>query len=220
MKSTDWQETLLSQYSNSPIIMALIKTFDAAMDPQQNIDDWYAAVWNVLTARGWGLDVWGRIVGVTRYLLVEDDLFLGFANGNDPVYQPFGQGPFWMGTPASSNYALTDDAFRLLILTKALANITRASAPNYNRMLMMLFPDRGNAYSQDFGEMLMGLVFEFSLTPVEAAIITQSGAISAPTGVGMRIISVPIPGTFGFHTPGYTDRYAPFGQGTFFAGAL
>jgi hypothetical protein len=65
----------------------------------------------------------------------------------------------------------------------------------------------------------MRYVFEFFLTPVEMAIMTQSGALPRPTGVGAAIMQVPVPNVFGFAEAG-TASAAPFGQGTFFTGPI
>jgi hypothetical protein len=73
-----WQ-TILSQYANSPRLTGMIEAFNAAWDQTQNFDNLYDLIWNVLTAQGYGLDVWGRIVGVTRVLsLPSSATYLGF----------------------------------------------------------------------------------------------------------------------------------------------
>ncbi len=44
------------------------------IDPTADLNAFYDLVWNVATAQGWGLDVWGRIVGVTRNLNIPADI--------------------------------------------------------------------------------------------------------------------------------------------------
>lgn len=184
----DWLTTVLSQYGNSPRLLALIETFNDAIDPSADIDAFIANVWDIDTAIGYGLDVWGRIVNVDRVLKVPPDIagqpYLGFSQavgGN--LIQSFGHGPFYGGTPPDQNYALPDDAYRTLILVKAFANISDRSAATINRALMLLFPGRGNAYVQDNLDMSLVYRFSFELTPVEQAILTQSGAVPRPAGV-------------------------------------
>ena len=57
----NWESTLASQYANSPALLAVIKGMNDSIDPTARIDDFYRLVWNVDTAVGHGLDVWGRI---------------------------------------------------------------------------------------------------------------------------------------------------------------
>ncbi len=95
-------------------------------------------------------------------------------------------------TPCSADERgeLTDDAYRILILTKALANIASTSSAAINQLLRNLFPGRGKAYVEDLGGMAMRFVFDFALTPVEYAIVSQSGALPHPAGVALSV-SVP-----------------------------
>lgn len=208
-------DTVISQYANSPTLLSLIETFNEVVEPAGNIDDFYNFIWNILTAEGYGLIVWGRIVGVTNVLTVAGGEYLGFEESDDATIQPFGQAPFWSGTPASSNYVLSDDAFRALILTKALANISRSSIQIYNQMLMQLFPNRGNAFVTDTGDMNARLTFEFILQPFEVAILKQSGAFAPPTGVAFEIMDIDIGSTFGFAESGDAEGW---NNGVFFAG--
>jgi len=210
------EDTILSQYANSPVILSLINSFSSAVNPRANIDAFYSMVWDITTAQGYGLQVWGRIVGVTNVLEIPGGVAdFGFEEGGVGAYQPFGQGVLYSGTPATSNFTLSDDAFRTLILAKALANISQSNIPAYNALLTSLFPGRGNAFVTDLGNMQMTLVFMFALQPFELAIIQQSGAFSPPTGVGFNVLVV-APPTFGFAEAGANS--AGFNQGAYFAG--
>ena len=73
-----WQQTILSQYDASPTLLSMIESFNDAIDPTANIAAFYENIWNVNTANGYGLDVWGQIVGVSRYLQVSASNYLGF----------------------------------------------------------------------------------------------------------------------------------------------
>lgn len=212
-------QTILSQYGNSPVLVALIEAFNEAVDPSPDVDMFYDKMWNVLTAQGYGLDVWGRIVGVGRVVDLPAAVnYFGFQEQGTPE-QPFNQGPFFAGTFSSTetNITLSDDAFRVLILVKALSNISRTVVPVFNRMLMQLFPGRGNCYVSDTGYMEMRLVFEFLLQPFEIAILKTSGAFAGPTGVGVDIMDLDVGGVFGFAEAG-TRYSAGFNNGTFFGG--
>lgn len=178
----DVRQTIVSQYQNSPIIGTLIDNLAQCIDPTTNFDAFYNLIWNLDTAVGYGLDLWGRIVGVGRvlYLPVDGD-FLGWSEATDA--ESFGSGIWYAGSQTTSNFALTDDAYRLLIFAKAALNITDGSIPAINRILMALFPGYGNCYVSDDGNMELTYVFGATLSPVDLAIVSQSGAIPKPIGV-------------------------------------
>lgn len=189
---------------------------NAYIDPRVNIDNFYDQVFNIYTAQGWGLDVLGNIVGVKRVLTVTNPPFnFGFADGLQD-YAPFGQAPFYNGTPQTSNFSLSDDAFRQLVLTKAFANICATTSPALNKLLSILFQGRGRCYVNDLGNMHMRYTFEFALEPYEISILQNSGAAPHPTGVLTEILIARVPGTFGFAE---ANSWEPFGYGTFISPA-
>lgn len=184
----DVWKTVLSQYANSPILTALIVDFSEYVDETTNLDDFFDLIFNVDTAQGIGLDIWGRIVGVVRTLSIpEGTRYFGFEE-QSPTVDSFGQSPFYTGGSTTNNFYLSDAAFRTLIFAKALANISDGSIPALNQLLLNLFPNRGNAYVTDDGSMAMTYTFQFALTAVEAAIITQSGVLPRPTGVTVSYV--------------------------------
>src|ERR1043166_4995609 len=69
----DWWQTVISQYANSPRMMQLLADFYDYIDPVYLDDQFFDLVWNVDTAIGYGLDIWGRIVGVSRVIQVVND---------------------------------------------------------------------------------------------------------------------------------------------------
>jgi hypothetical protein len=77
----------------------------------------------------------------------------------------------------------------VLILAKALANISSCSAPAVNKVLQLLFPGRGVCYATDGLDMTMTYTFLFALTPVEAAIVDQSGVLPRPAGVSATVVA-------------------------------
>jgi len=185
----DASKTLLSQYAASPTLVRLLEDFGAWIVPDADFDAFYGLVWNVETAQGWGLDVWGRIVDVGRVVQVPSgEITLGFEEANPSSSVPFGSGVFYAGTGATSNFSLTDDAYRVLIYAKALANICDGSIPAANRILRLLFPGRGNAYVTDGLDMTMTYTFDFTLTAVEEAIVSQSNVLCKPSGVIATIV--------------------------------
>ena len=183
------QQTYLSQYANSAVITALIEAFNSEIDPSGDINAFYDYVWNTETAQGYGLDIWGRIVGVTRYLQVPltGQINLGFKEGTGTGEDTFGFGAFYQGPNATQTIALPDADFRTLIYAKALTNIMNGSTQSYNALLMNLFPEMGNIYVSYGSPMAIVLVFPFVLSVNQKAIITQSGAFQPPVGVSYTI---------------------------------
>ncbi len=206
------EQTIISQYGNSATISQLIRSMNGYLDPRANFDAFYDFVWNVNTAQGFGLDVWGKIVDISRQLNIPGtDIFFGFNEGQD--YAPFGQAPFYPGAATSTVFTLTDDAYRTLILVKALANISNCTPGSLNRLLQNLFAGRGRTYVIDAGAMQLRYVFEFPLLPYELAILTQSNAIPRPAAVLAQVLQFDYPNTFGFNE---ATGYQTFGNGTFF----
>lgn len=177
--------TVISQYANSPVLLALVRDFSAWLNPVGLFDQFYDLVWNVETAQGWGLDVWGRIVNVSRVLYIPNEELFGFEESPDS--NPFNQGTFYTGTDATKNYALSDNAFRRLIYAKALSNICDGTLPSINKILMMLFPNYRNCYVYENGAMIITYFFEEALSPIDYAIVTQSGVLPTPAGVHAEV---------------------------------
>ena len=158
--SFNWWMTVLSQYANSQILTQLLFNFDQCIDQTVNLDAFYDFIWNVDTAQGYGLDVWGRIVNVSRTLQVNSVDYLGFEEAADPTETPFGFGTFYAGASVTDNYELSDSSYRVLIFAKALANISDGSIKSINQLLLNLFPGRGNCFVTDGGD--TGEYFAFS----------------------------------------------------------
>lgn len=169
MNYEDLKSTVLSQFANSPVLTELIKDMNDYLDPMVNLNDFYNRIWDINTASGYGLDVWGRIVGVGRGITI-------------------------LGVPTT----LPDSSFRTLILIKALANITDCSIPSFNQLLTRMFSSEGKCYVTDPGGMGMGFTFEFTLSATDIAILTQSHIFPHPAGVDAYIASFNRATTFGF----------------------
>lgn len=187
----DVWSTVISQYANSPILTTLITDFAQYVDQTANMQSFFDLIWNVDTAQGYGLDVWGRIVGISRTIQVSaPPEYLGFEETLDSSLQPFDTAPFYAGTPTTSNVDLSDTAFRTLIFAKALANISEGSIPGINQLLLNLFPGRGNCYVMDNGDMTMTYKFDFALSAVELAIVESTGVLPTPTGVSFTVDAI------------------------------
>lgn len=232
------EQTIIGQYKNSPTIVGLVHLMDQYIDPSANIDAFYNLVWNVLadgaTLSTYGLDVWGRIVGVTRTIVIsassaEPSFLVGYES-MDTQRMPDGDGildtmltqvRFSPSTPTNpggfyfvaGTYTLSNEDFRTLILVKALSNITNNTVKSINQLLSNLFSKRGRCYVRDLGNMAMEYDFEFYLQPFEYAIVASSGAVPHPVGVQSSIYQIDPATTFGFDE---NVNLQPFDHGVFY----
>lgn len=136
----DVDVTVIAQYANSPSLLAMVEQYPAYFDQQVNFAQFYNYIWNVMSAVGFGLDIWGRLVQQPRSLIIA-------------------------GVPT----ALTDAQYLPCILARAFANIIQTTIPALNVLLQKLFPGT-RAYVRDTGNMTMSYTFEFALTPLQLAI--------------------------------------------------
>jgi beta-lactam-binding protein with PASTA domain len=198
----DFEATVISQYANSPTILQLCNNMNQYVDQSQNFANFFNFVWNVDTAVGFGLDIWGTIVGVGRLLQIPNStVYVGFyqsgesqpdqdwtpAGSSQPPYNdpPVG-GAFYTGNNATEAYLLPDDAYRQLILAKAFANIASTTAPALNQILQNLYGP-GAAFVLNTGPMAISYNLTFTPTAIQLAILEQSGVIPTPPGVSVVI---------------------------------
>lgn len=204
------KDTIMTQYANSPTILALIEGLNEVIDPQYFIEDFYKYVYSLSTAKGFGLDIWAEKVGVSRNVPMVDPNAKYF--GFDPAFQPFNTFPFSDGG-AFSSYQLPDEDFRKLIIIKAAKNILYATALNINKFLLMVFDGR-RAYYNIIGHMSAEYVFEFSLTDFDKLVVYGLDMLPHPCGVGISYREVDVDRTFGFNG----SELSNFNNGVFYSG--
>lgn len=210
----DFEKTIISQFANSPTICNLVRGMNEWIDPAADIQTFFDIVWNVDTAQGFGLDIWGKIVGVGRSIDIDiDTQCFGFYTGSDGS-MPFGMAPFWSGEKESTVWIASDTMYRRMILTKALANISRCTCSAVNRLISNLFAGRGACWVHDLGDMRIKYYFIFSLLPHEKVIVDKLKILPRPAGV-LQEPSLEIAGYFlGFADMG--GLASPFGQAVFY----
>lgn len=194
------EETIISQYGNSPHIQGLIEAFCKQIDPTADIGTFYKKVFDPRTAEGFGLDIWGDIVGVIRYIKT---------NANNGWLGMFGQGaqnfdnaPFY-NEGVTSTYVLSDNAFRELIFLKAYANISTATMPDVKYVLNALI---GKATAYKAGEMkLRILLFSYEIPPSTFGLIRTHGFMNLGAGVGFEYYIIDPSLTFGFDGGGWAN---------------
>ncbi len=182
----DVDQTVLAQYANSPTLRGIVGDISEWLDDAGQFNTFYTYVWDILTAQGFGLDIWGRILGAGRVWPIADVKYFGFEEAL-PSPRPFNQGVFWTGSPLTTNYALTDEAYRRLLLAKAYANILDGGTYSINRLLQILFAGRGKAYVIDNNDMTMTYKFEFALTPVDLTLVQNAGVLPQPAGIDVNL---------------------------------
>lgn len=210
----NFQNTIISQYANSDRIYTLIEHMNEWIDPRNDLQAFYDMIWNVDTAVGYGLDVWGRIVDIRRTIQIDktEDSFGFKISTEHQDFYPFNQMPFRSNEDRFSFYELPDDSYRKLIMIKAAINIIWATASSINALLHNLFEGRGRCYFLTLGNMHARYVFEFHLKDFERSLI-RNGFFPRPTGVDVdyrEIVPIEI---FGF---GEAKVFQPFNQGVFY----
>lgn len=177
------QQTIIGQYANSQSICTIIEARNQSVDPSALIDLWYDNVWNVQTAIGYGLDVWGRIVGVERAITISNSVFLGWAEAHDLDQDSFNNGIWYSGENSTNNIIVTDVFYRQMIMAKAAANIWDGSITGLNEILVNLFSQYGDAWVADNGNMSMTYCFGFSPDLFISSVIENAGILPDPSGV-------------------------------------
>lgn len=198
--------TIQSQYSASPAILALASAFAARIDPRSDISLFYREMFDIMTARGRGLDNWGRILGMGRALDVDDGDVFGFAGS---LLHPFGQGAFHAPGPTRRRN-LSDAAYRELLLFKAMSNISDATLATINSLLARLYPGR-TAYALECGLMRIRVVFQWFLEPWQRSVFHNYALLNKGAGVGFEWYEIDPDRTFGFAG----SNLQPFDGGVF-----
>jgi len=199
-------ETILSQYSASPHILQLTHDFALRIDPAPDIDTFFENIFDIDTARGWGLDNWGRILAIPRGVQVAVVDWFGFDGSQ---LQPWNNAPWYNSAQATNLYPLTDDAYRKLLLYKAAANIGSSDAATINKLLTQVFSTFDHVV--DNLDMSIRAVFNDYLQEVELGILQTYGALNKGAGVEWQFLSVNPNEVFGFDN----SSFQPFDQGVF-----
>lgn len=206
--------TVQKQYANSPVLMALLQLMDQWIDPDAIKADFLDKVWNIDTAAGFGLDIWGRILGQSRYLLkdtTQSNRFGFFGTG----LLPFNQAPFYSAVyDAHRPAAMSDRDYRQILLLKAASNIARSDVRSINALLRAAFSSKGSVYVRLYADapMVATYVFGFAPSYLDNAILA-AGLFPVPAGVLLDVEYQAASSTFGFNGTGLQ----PFNQGTFHA---
>lgn len=205
-------ETVQSQYATGQTIRALIESARIRIAPDADISLFYQTIFDIESAQGIGLDIWGRILGIGRGVNIDViDAYFGFYEAD---YDSFNMSPFFNGEGVTQRYELADDAYRELLLWKAMANISDASASSLNQLLLAMFPGQ-DIVVHESGVMSLELYIFFPLEPYQRVILQEYGLMAKGAGVGLKWVEIPYP-VFGFAEAGF-DPFdnSPFWDGTY-----
>ena len=200
----------ISQYANSPRFEKLRSGLVNIFDKDKTLQDWFRIVFNLKTAQGFGLDIWGIILNQGRSFVYyntdtqqDEYVYLQGAQTVDGVYYSEEE---------------IEEMYRQVLFLKAMSNITNATLKSLNDMLLYYYQDRGRAYALNFGTMEIRFVFEFPVNKLEKAIFS-SNIMPRPTGVLANLEWLTLGKYFGFIVPNVIpadQSYKPFDQGTFY----
>ena len=199
--------TVQSQYSASPRILALAGMYWDMLNPGSEIQTMLDDMLNPSTARGYGLDVWGRIVGIKRATVPVSGEYLAF--DPDPLTNP--QGNTWNNAPFNPLTAqglASDPVFRVYVFVKAMMNIGNASLADINKYFSLLFPQSGIMVIHA-GTMIIR-VLDYDSVLTDDAITALKSIDWIPAGVGWQVWQGE-PDCFGFEGSGLQ----PFDQAPF-----
>lgn len=200
--------TVQSQYAASPRILALAAQYWQLLDPTPSADLMISKMIDPSTAEGYGLDVWGRIVGIKRALVPVGGEYLAFAppaNVTNPDGNSWNNAPF---NPVNASGYASDAIYRVYVYVKAMLNIGNGSLADLNRYFSLLFPDSGIKIIHS-GTMIIR-VLDFSARLTAADILALRTLDWVPLGVGWQLWQG-VPDCFGFAG----SELQPFDQAPF-----
>lgn len=184
------EDTIQSQYACAPHITRLVQGFWRMVDPAPDIERFYELCFDIDTAQGVALDIWGRILGMPRSMQAVTEVgvpYWGYYNKKAQVKEVrgFEQAPFFYGAQ-ERHLELSDEAYRLMLKTKAMANISTGSLADLNRMLAALLP-RAEVQIFRTAPMMLKIIATGDLTDYEQSLLTRGDLPPIPTGVGLEV---------------------------------
>lgn len=166
------------------------------------VQDWITDVFQLSTANTFGLNVWGKVLGVARPTInpqnyvIDSETTLRLYNPNTGL---------WHGIWLTGNFpalniekngqvakyspiTLDDESYRTCLYAKLYLMYSDASIHSINEYLRRLFPDL-TAYCTETGVMEMAIVFRDCIpTDNQLTILTSDGFSPRPVGVLMRTV--------------------------------
>lgn len=191
---TNLIQNVLWQYENAAGLKSLISQKEEWYSTNLNVfwqkivDDFL----NIKTATDWGLNLWGKILNVSR---------IYYVNGEQ--------------------ITLSTELYRRLILGKMSLIRSNGTVPEINKYLNFIFSDHTTndtyaAVVQDNADMSVYYVLNFTPTDEELALIYSRTFLPTPAGVLDKIYLLDQTIIFGFANTGFMPfNTAPFWDGSF-----
>lgn len=198
---------MISQYANSPRFVKLVEGMRSQFNNAQTIEDWFNVVYNLKTAEGYGLDIWGIILNRSRYITYND-------NGTEKTV-------YLKGAKTVDGIDYTEEQienlYRSVLFLTLMSYITNATMNSLSLLLRDFFKERGICYIVEYNPMEIRIVFDFYLNGLESVIFPV--VMPKPTGVGISFQQLPLSSFFGFFVEGLNpdeQPYAPFDNKPFY----
>ena len=195
--SVDLLKAMLWQYNDAPNLLSILQQKQDWYDENQTAfwTDWYNDVFNLQTANDFGLSVWAIIldipiiVATTPSNPADPGLFFG------PLHKNFTHGNFFR--KGAGGVELTTEQARTVLRMRYYQITTKATVPEINQFMSILFADFGPAYVIDGLNMTAEYVLRFVPPSALAFIFKNYDILPRPAGVGVSYLVLPdIP--FGF----------------------
>ena len=183
---------VISQYANSPVFLKLANGTQDLFDDSEFVQNWYNVIFNLETATGYGLDVWGKILNRDRRFIYD------------------GVEYYLKGAQTIDNVEFTDEEmenlYRKVLQLTAMRYIGNASIASINKMIQFIFD--GKCYCLEYAPMQIRYVFRFYMNNVQKAIIETLNP--HPTGVLSSFEYLPVGEYFGFIVDGKAQDEQPY----------
>ena len=199
---------MISQYANSPILVKLVDGLKSQYNSAKTIEDWFKIIFNLKTASGIGLDVWGAILNQSRSFTYED---------NGVVKTVVLQGGQTIDGITYTDEQI-EEFYRLILFLKTLSNISNSTMASLNAILRAYFKDRGDCHVVKTSTMTIMYVFSFYVSKFEKTIFS-SEIMPRPAGVYSNFSYIQKGAYLGFFVNGLsaTDQpFAPFDNKPFY----
>ena len=143
---------------------------------------------SIRTAKGVGLDLWGNLLHLSRFIPSESGDSYAYFNFNDKNFKSNGGLIFYNAN--RPNYGELDDIYyRQLLLIIYQSYFLNSSIPTLNQFTLESLADYGSVYVRDTTDMSYQIyIFNNKIPPWLNYMMTNYDILPRPAGVGSKII--------------------------------
>ena len=166
---------------------------------------------SISTAKGIGLDLWGNLLHLSRFIPSDGGENYTYFNFNSKNFKTNG-GLIFYNENRPSYTGLDDIYYRQLLLIIYQSYFLNSSIPTLNQFTLESFADYGDVYVRDTTNMSYQVyIFNNKIPALLNYMMTNYDILPRPAGVGSRIIERDIRRFgFGADKPFYKPRYNLF----------